>query len=151
MCGDGVANPGEECDGSDLAGQDCVLLGYDGGTLECDDFCVFNLKGCTMEYCGNGVLESPEECDGQDIGAADCIEMGEGPGTPGCTMDCKIDLAPCGLEGEGEDCFFSSDCGEGLYCEDFTCYDGSLGDPCADDMDCLGNSCEGQWGDNHCM
>src|SRR5262245_3432613 len=32
-CGDGVVDPGEECDLLNLGGSDCTDFGYDGGTL----------------------------------------------------------------------------------------------------------------------
>jgi hypothetical protein len=140
MCGNGVVEDGEVCDGTELAGSDCISLGFTGGTLECDEACQFNTKGCTMEFCGNGILEPGEACDGMDIGDADCIALGEGPGTPGCTVECTLDLSTCGLEGEGEACEFWA-CEGDLYCEDNKCYDGSLGDPCSADEDCLGNNC----------
>jgi hypothetical protein len=149
VCGDGVADANEDCDGSDLAGSDCVALGFIGGELECDVSCVFNTKGCTMELCGNGVVDVGEECDGVALGGADCIALGEGPGVPSCTVDCKLDLSTCGIPGEGEPCDWGG-CPDNLYCEDNTCYDGSLGDPCESDNQCLNGTCEGEWGDNHC-
>lgn len=49
QCGDGRVNMtrGEECDGSDLAGADCVLLGWYRGGLRCDDSCTFDTRGCS--------------------------------------------------------------------------------------------------------
>jgi hypothetical protein len=46
-CGNGVRDPGEACDGSDLGGQTCVGLGFGGGTLACTGSCSFNTSGCT--------------------------------------------------------------------------------------------------------
>ena len=45
-CGDGVQEGEEECDGDDLAGYDCVMLGFSGGTLACDHTCLFDTSGC---------------------------------------------------------------------------------------------------------
>lgn len=49
QCNDGIINraAGEECDGDDLADSNCHDLGFEGGTLQCDD--------CTLTstMCGN--------------------------------------------------------------------------------------------------
>lgn len=44
-CGDGIKDPGEQCDGADLGGWDCLQLGYCGGTMTCAD-CLFDLSKC---------------------------------------------------------------------------------------------------------
>lgn len=46
-CGDGVIQSGEECDGSNLAGQTCQSRGFSGGTLSCNANCTFNTSQCT--------------------------------------------------------------------------------------------------------
>jgi hypothetical protein len=151
LCGDGIVDAGEDCDADDLAGSDCFSLGFaGGGELTCDDSCQFDTMGCSSITCGNGMLEDGEECDGADFGAANCIDLGEGPGMPTCTNECTIDLSSCGLEGEGEGCLLSNDCKNDLYCEDFNCYDGSLGDPCSFDSQCLGDDCSG-FINGHCQ
>lgn len=49
VCGDGVAEDGEDCDGADLAGLACpdVNAMFTGGTLACDGACAFDTSGCT--------------------------------------------------------------------------------------------------------
>ena len=47
VCGNGIVESGEQCDGSNLAGQTCIGLGYDGGTLSCNQDCTFNTSQCT--------------------------------------------------------------------------------------------------------
>jgi len=49
VCGDGVAQAGEWCDASDLAGNDCESLGNGGGVLVCADDCTFDTSGCLVE------------------------------------------------------------------------------------------------------
>lgn len=56
-CGDGAVDPGEECDSFNLNGENCVSLGYDGGTLLCDN-CSFSMGACcshthTIENAAN--------------------------------------------------------------------------------------------------
>jgi hypothetical protein len=50
-CGDGnqTVDPGEQCDGNNLDGENCVSLGFDGGTLNCTSDCTFNTAGCTED------------------------------------------------------------------------------------------------------
>lgn len=49
VCGDGLAEDGEECDGADLAGLACPDVNpmFTGGTLACDGACVFDTSGCS--------------------------------------------------------------------------------------------------------
>ena len=50
MCGNGIIDDGEQCDGGNLGGFTCVDLGYDGGTLACDMItCTFDASGCTND------------------------------------------------------------------------------------------------------
>lgn len=45
-CGNGLVEPGEQCDGEDLAASTCLnLFGY-GGELSCTEACTFELLGC---------------------------------------------------------------------------------------------------------
>ena len=46
VCGNNIKEAGEECDGTDLAGETCVSLGYTSGTLACTD-CTFDTSNCT--------------------------------------------------------------------------------------------------------
>ena len=45
-----IAEVGEDCDASDLAGASCVSLGLDGGTLSCSG-------GCTFGFAGSGIWQ----------------------------------------------------------------------------------------------
>ncbi len=48
VCGNGVGEHEEECDGSDLRGKSCSDLGYSGGTLSCDHACSFKVDACKL-------------------------------------------------------------------------------------------------------
>ena len=69
VCGDGVLNPGEQCD--------------DGANNGPDKDCY---EDCTANVCGDGVLGSMEECD---------LAAMNGPDN-GCSVDCKILPSACG-------------------------------------------------------
>ena len=53
-CGNGVVEPGEQCDGIDLGEETCAGLGYSGGTLSCNTDCTFNTSNCTSGGGGGG-------------------------------------------------------------------------------------------------
>ena len=46
MCGNGVVDSGEQCDGSNLNGQSCASQGLKGGTLSCNADCTFDTTQC---------------------------------------------------------------------------------------------------------
>jgi len=54
VCGNNIKETGEECDGTDLAGQSCTSKGYAGGTLSCNSDCTFNTSQCTSAPPGGG-------------------------------------------------------------------------------------------------
>jgi hypothetical protein len=113
ICGDGVINSGEECDGANLNGQTCVLKGFASGTLSCSSSCAFNTSLCVAaapvpvpsptptSVCGNGVLEAGEECDGNSFGNQSCSTKGFASGYLTCTSTCKISTAKCNMCGNG--------------------------------------------------
>jgi hypothetical protein len=52
VCGNGIKEGGEQCDGSDLAGASCISQGYTGGTLSCNSSCTFNTSQCISASSG---------------------------------------------------------------------------------------------------
>jgi hypothetical protein len=49
-CGNDHKEVGEQCDGSDLGGQDCVIRGFGGGSLSCNASCSFDATACTSDH-----------------------------------------------------------------------------------------------------
>src|SRR3989344_94678 len=47
VCGNGVQESGEECDGSDLAGATCSNQGFTGGDISCNSSCEVDTSSCT--------------------------------------------------------------------------------------------------------
>lgn len=120
-CGDDSQDAGEECDGTDLAGYNCVTLGmgFTGGTLACAGDCTFDVSMC--DTCGDGVIDGGEMCDGVDLGGATCVSEGFVGGTLACAGDCTLDTSACNSCGDdvidpGETCD-GTDLG-GLGCAD---------------------------------
>ena len=83
LCGDGIAQADEQCDGMDLTQQSCETLGYSGGDLGCNQTtCRFDTSSCNAGpnvQCTNSCIE--DTCE--DILRV-CDE------TPGC-----LDLRKC--------------------------------------------------------
>jgi len=72
ICGDGVQESPEDCDGADLGGSTCQSLGFDSGTLECAVNCTFDSSGCTG---GGGMCGGNKDSCTQN---SDC-----------CSLNCK--------------------------------------------------------------
>ncbi len=89
LCGNGALDPGEDCDGADLAGATCASIGFPGGDLACGVACFYDTAGCIgSEVCFDGV-------DNNGNGKLDCQEVA-------CADACgDACLAPL-LVGDGE-------------------------------------------------
>lgn len=81
VCGNGIVEEGEACDGGEGCAEDCTLLPVDPGAV-----------------CGNGVLEPGEACDGSEGCAPDCTLL------PGAPDPMNPNGGGEGLEGEGAGC-----------------------------------------------
>lgn len=100
-CGNGMLEPGEVCDGSNLGGATCQSKGYSGGTLVCGAGCqTFDESGCY--FCGNARIDPGEECDRENLGGATCNGPGETGGLPQCTLECRLDRTTCFTCGNGQ-------------------------------------------------
>src|SRR3990167_3408720 len=54
VCGDGIVETPEQCDGSSLNGASCTTQGFTGGSLSCSSACEFNTSSCTSAPSGGG-------------------------------------------------------------------------------------------------
>lgn len=62
ICGNGIVEGAEQCDGANLNGQSCVSQGFSGGTLSCTGSCTFNTSLCTVPTCGDLSCNGGETC-----------------------------------------------------------------------------------------
>jgi hypothetical protein len=55
VCGNGIAETGEACDGKDLRSKTCESVGFTAGTLACTSGCALDTGACTsVRYVDNG-------------------------------------------------------------------------------------------------
>lgn len=47
VCGNGIIEGEEQCEGTNLAGKTCLGLGFGGGNLRCTSACTLDISGCT--------------------------------------------------------------------------------------------------------
>jgi cysteine-rich repeat protein len=100
QCGNGILDPGEQCDGT-VQGVTCQSLQYAGGTIGCTPKCQFDLTHCQLPVqagCGNGRRDPGEVCDGDDLGGAICPRGGTLHCQPGCL---SFDTSSCLNCGDG--------------------------------------------------
>lgn len=87
-CGDGVQDPGEQCDGADLDGADCTDVGFKDdtpGAPVCTSICTLDYSGC-KPTCGNGEAEPGEQCDDGNTQNGD-----------GCSSTCTNEPTTCAV------------------------------------------------------
>ena len=113
ICGNGINEPGEQCDdGNQVDGDGCSAAcrwefcgdGVKQPNEECDDGnFVFGdgCGNCRLPRCGNGFREGVEQCDGSDLGGYMCTRLGADGGLLGCKPNCTFDLSGCQACGNG--------------------------------------------------
>ena len=114
VCGNGIVDWDEACDGSNFDGKTCQSLGYDGGgSLLCESAyrCTqINTSGCKKtssgtvspaSFCGNGLIETGEICDGANLKGLTCQSFGYNSGTLFCDSQCFLDTSRCSTVSTG--------------------------------------------------
>lgn len=144
LCGDGLIEPPEVCDGTNLAGQDCAGLGYDAGVLACAPDCSsLDSSACVNDpQPGSGLYSQclqDADCPGLS-GCATYTEEGQvNPSDGFCTQLCSSN-AQCSADVGGSatplcndsmNAFCQLDCSEGKTCPDgMECLELNVGTIC---------------------
>ncbi len=130
VCGNGVAETGELCDGDEFAAS-CSFFGLEGTPTSCNNDCTPDLSTCSdlpdPALCGNGVLDNGEFCDGVLLGSASCSEVGLSGTFDECTPFCTPVLSSCSLPPVADPTL----CGNGELNEGEECDDSEFAVACS--------------------
>jgi hypothetical protein len=85
LCGNGLIDSGETCDGMNLGGASCATFGHASGTLSC---AACQLEDGACYTCGDGLIDGAEVCDGMNLGGQSCLGFGHDGGTLLCSGSC---------------------------------------------------------------
>jgi cysteine-rich repeat protein len=123
-CGNGIVEPGEECDNDvgsppvsgDGCSSTCQLEGCGNGVVEPAEQCDPGVPGsvgcrldCTLVRCGDGVFDAGEQCDDGgrcSVSNAVCTSNAQCPGSQTCN--------PTSGDGCSSTCQLESVCGDGV-------------------------------------
>jgi hypothetical protein len=130
VCGNGVLESGETCDGTDFGPKSCTdLTGHTHGQLSCTADCQIDTSQC--HTCGDGIVEGGEQCDRENLAGETCGSLGgSGDGQLSCHPDCTFDLTNCqeicgnAVVEQGEVCDRADL--DGATCENLGLGDGTL-------------------------
>jgi hypothetical protein len=114
-CGNGAVDPGEQCDGANLAGHSCatVVGPKASGQLGCSEQCSFDTSKCCLPSCG-GKSCGPDGCGGEcgTCSSNQVCQTGQCVCVPSCSGK------QCGSDGCGGVC---GTCQTGTSCSNGQC------------------------------
>lgn len=115
ICGNGVLENGEICDGDQFGAATCATEGFETGALACTATCALDTAACIPRGCGDGLARDGEFCDGTDLRGKTCADRGFfGGGELACGDACFYDIAQCEL---GSDDQYTGTGNGGLNCD----------------------------------
>lgn len=120
ICGNGIKEAGEACDGAQLGGHDCTEAGFSNPAGVTCVNCQVEISGCKAT-CDGQKLETGEVCDGPLLNGHSCLDLGYSKGDGIKCVECQLDGAGC-----------KATCGNGAVEPTEACDDGNttVGDGC---------------------
>ncbi len=120
VCGDGLIQGDEECDGDDFGGVTCIDLGFNTGEVLCTPGCFVDDVNCSNRG----------DCEDSCVYAEDGACDDGGPGSTSAVCAVGTDCADCGYRLCEDSCTWKGDgaCDDGGP--------GATGDACAYGTDC---------------
>jgi|GEM_PF-6088747 hypothetical protein len=95
LCGNGLLDAGELCDGANFGDLGCESYNFIGGQLLCSADCkTIERQLCKrpeqtqQQVCGDGIVTGSEVCDGNEHGSVTCGSLGHAGGILTCAADC---------------------------------------------------------------
>lgn len=118
ICGNGILEPGEQCDGTNFGSITCEIFGYPPGELTCSSSCRIDISQCIPKptVCGDGTIQSPND-DGQ-VEQCDDGNLVDGDG---CSSTCTDEGTTYCSDGTIQT---PNDNGETEFCDDGNVLDG---------------------------
>ncbi|MCQ3943904.1 MAG: hypothetical protein DPW22_11950 [Alphaproteobacteria bacterium] len=99
-CGNGVKDGAEACDGKDLGGITCQILGFKGGALSCQaTSCQLDPNTCCTDTCVN---VGDTQCQGTVLQT--CTQGASGCRAWAQTADCALSGGQCDATGGNAAC-----------------------------------------------
>lgn len=120
VCGNGIVQQGEVCDGPGTVGS-CVDHGFELGMATCSSTCSVDTSDCRNPTCGDGVREGSEACDDGNTDPLD-----------GCSADCGIEAGDGCSDAVALDARWDEDAGRYVWSVDLTAFSADLTPPCSD-------------------
>ena len=75
VCGNGIAEQNEYCDGSDLNGRSCSSYGFSYGNISCRSDCNFDLSNCSNQSSGGNSGGSSGGSSGGNSGGSTSVSV----------------------------------------------------------------------------
>ncbi len=139
-CGDGIKEPGEQCDQTDFGTLSCTSFNFTNPAgLICTAGCKVNFGLC-KPTCDGQKVEPGELCDGALLNGHDCTDVGFSNPVGTKCVNCQIDTTGCAATCDGQKLETGETC-DGPFLNGHTCVD--LGYSKGDGLKCTGCQLDG--------
>ena len=104
VCGNGIREDGEQCDGADLGGATCASQNCAGGMPNCSASCTLSYASCNLcQVCGDGIQAAFQDGVSPTAGYAGTIDTYLDQSAPTQNLGSSTLLSADGDDGGGQD------------------------------------------------